>query len=571
MLISAGRIVRDSSEINALFASSREIYWRGFVYKSGLQAGAESLRELAEAREDQIPQIAAQLKGTYFIAVHCKDSRNIYTFVDQAGLYHAFYSPRLVGTSFLELSRLEKCAAKDVDQEALVEFFHFGCIYGDRTFFASIRKIDPDAVLRSDLAGSIEVLAKPISDIAELPQRSFESLLQEFVTAAKEESVSVDITGGSDTRLIATALAYFGLPFETATSGRPGAPDVEIAAKISSRLDRLFYPTFHSASRCDWEELFFRSDAMFDVTKNSRFIQLQHDRKTRGVNLSVSGAGGELFKDFWWLQDFPFYSRREARLARLYSFRIAPNPPQHSLLGPRYRASSEAYRENLLRRISKFVAPSNTQTYDRIYYYFKLRSFAGRFMTSSANLVSVAMPYLDPEAIRIGYNLPRSERHLNRFHRKLTTRYSGPVSRMPTTEGGMSCASGPWAISVDLGRYVADRCKRLAKKAGQQFLGKTFFQESPDDPRIFDGLLRVVEARKSTQILADHGVLNDALDPSLLPKPYLGTVFVLSRFFEQLQEAGAQALEVVTSGRAARLESYPSSAVTNNASRAITP
>ncbi|MGI0134721.1 MAG: hypothetical protein ACREBW_07180 [Candidatus Micrarchaeaceae archaeon] len=569
MLISAGRIVRDSSEVNVLSTSSREICWRGFVYQCGLQAGAESLRELAEAREDQIPQIAAQLKGTYFIAVHCKDSRHIYAFVDQAGLYHAFYSRRLVGTSFLELSRLENCVAKDVDQEALVEFFHFGCIYGNRTLFPTIQKIDPDSVLRADLAGSIEILAKPISDIGEPPQRSFESLLQEFAIAAKKERVSVDITGGSDTRLIASALAYFDLPFETATSGCPGAADVEIAAKIATMLNRSFYPTFHSASRCDWEELFFRSDAMFDVTKNSRFIQLQHDRKSRGITLSISGAGGELFKDFWWLQDFPFYSRRVPRLARLYSFRIAPHPPQHSLLGPRYKAISEAYREKLLNRLSKYTAASNTKTYDRIYYYFKLRSFAGRFMTSSADLLPVAMPYLDPEAIRIGYSLPRSERHLNRFHRKLTTRYSGPVSRMPTTEGGMTSASGPWAISADLGRYVADRCKRLAKKAGQQLLGKTFLQESPDDPSIFEGLLRVVEARKSTQILADHGVLNNGLNAKLLPKPYLGTVFVLSRFFERLQESpgGQETLEVATSARIARfdsqlLPSIPSTGIT---------
>jgi asparagine synthetase B (glutamine-hydrolysing) len=533
MLISAGQIIRNASDENFLSTATRDICWHGFVYKGGLRAGAESMRDLLETGEEDIPGAAATLKGIYFAAIHCKDSGNIYTFVDQAGLCHAYYSGRRISTKFLELARIERCTADDVDPEALVEFFHFGCIYEERTLFSSIRKIKAEEIIQCGSAGTVSI-RKPVVDIATLPQRSFDAVLEEFVTAAGAERVSMDITGGADSRLLACALAYFGLPFETATSGRPGIPDLEIGAQVAKALGRAFYPTYHSAARADWDELFTLSDAMFDVTKNCRQLQLQHERKKRGITLSVSGAAGEAFRETWWMHDFPFYTRREAKLARLYALRIAPQPLQHSLLAGAFREYSERQRENLLRRVSRYVVPGNTRTYDRIYYYLQFRTWSGTFVTSSMKLLNVGVPYADPEMVRIGYNLPRTQRMLSRFHRKMISRYSVAAAALPTTEAGVSLASGSVALSLDLSRYLADRSKRLAKKIGQQVLGRTFFQESSDDPRMIDELLAKITNRKSTQVLADHGVLRKSLSPGSLPKRYLGNVFVLGQFFEEL-------------------------------------
>jgi hypothetical protein len=534
MLIAGGKVIREASETGVLSSQSREIYWRGFPYKPGLRAGAESLRTLLDAPEEDIPCIAAKLKGIYFIAVQCKTSGNAYAFVDQAGLFHAFRSARLICTSFLELARLEKCRAEDVDPEAVVEFFHFGCVYEDRTYFPTIKKINADVVLRCNSAGRIDSLAKRVLDIAELPRHSFEWLLQDFAAAAATDRVSVDITGGADSRLLAAALAYFGLPFEMACSGRPGIPDLYIGAQVAEALGRPFHPTFHDVANCDWDELFSLSDAMFDVSKSGRVTQLQHERKKRGITLSVSGAAGEGLRETWWMHDFPFYRRREPRLARLYALRMAPQPLLHGLLRGRFRQCSERQRENLLRRAARYAVPGNTRTYDRIYYYLQLRTWCGIFVTSSIKLLNVGVPYSDPEVMRIGYNLPRMQRVFNRFHRTMISRYSPAVAALPTTESGVTLASGTFALSRDLSRYLADRSKRLAKKIGQQVLGKTFFQDTADDPRMFDELLNTMTMLKSTQVLADCGVFGHAVDPRSIPQRYLGTVFVLGRLFEEI-------------------------------------
>lgn len=536
MLVNRGEVVRGAGDEEAISTDSREIYWRGFAYKPGCRAGADSFAELRAVQESEIPAAAAQLKGTYFVVVRCKGTGNAYAFVDPGGLYHAYYSLRSIGTTFLELCQAENCGPEDVDPGAAAEFFHFGGIFEDRTFFSQIKRIDPDLVIRCTAAGHTETLHRPIFDIGAEPERTVESLLQEFVAAARDESVSVDITGGADTRFLAVALSYFGLPFEMATSGRRGYEDAEIGGQVAEVLGRAHYRTHHSAENTDWDELFFRSNAMFDVTKNSRLIQLQHDRKGRGVTISVSGAAAEFFRETWWLHDFPFYARKKAQLGRLYALRIASSPLQRSLLTGPYRLLSDTQEERFLQLLARYEVPGNTRTYDRIYYSVPLRTWGGNFVTSSSNIVKMTVPFADRDMVRIGYHTSRLERTFSRFHRKMITRYSRGAANLPTTEGGTCLAAGAWPLALDLRRYMADRSMRLIKKLGQRALGKTFLQPSADDPEVMNDLLRTLSTRKSTQVLADYGVLSHALDPYSLPKRYAGRVFVLSKFFEELDK-----------------------------------
>lgn len=559
MLISAGKITREAGETNILSTAEYDVYWRGFVYRRGLRCGKASLGELAKARETEIPRAAAQLKGAYFIAMRCKQSGNCYAFVDPSGLYRAYYSTRAVGTSFLEMSRFEACRVEDIEPEALVELFHFGCIYENRTFFRQVHKIDGFSVICSKATAPTEVLPKPVADISERPMLPFDALWQEFAAAVKHEKVSVDIDGGIDSRLVAAALCYHGLAFEMASSGRPGTPGMKIGSRVAQALGRPFYPTFHAAERADWDELFLLADGMFDVARTSRPTQLQKERKERGITLSVSHRGGELYRDCWWSQDFPFYSSDQPRLERLYARKIAPEPLAHHLLADRYFLVSEWYRESILEHLWQYAVPGNTKTYDRVHYYFRLRAQAGQLVTGCPPELKVAIPCLDADGARIAYNLSRPERFFNRFQRRKITQYSRKVSRLPTTDGGMRTGSGTLAMSMDLARYLADRCKRAAKKAGEHMLRTMDRPGSADDLRIRDELIRTMENQKITQALADHRVLRWALSPRELPSRYVGPVFVLGRFFGELDAATwpaaipCQAPEAATKG-AARLD-----------------
>ena len=66
------------------------------------------------------------------------------------------------------------------------------------------------------------------------------------------------------------------------------------------------------------------SDALADVLTFHRLRQNALTRRSRGVQVALSGARGELYKDFWWLHDFPRYRSHRSNLERLFNLRFRP-------------------------------------------------------------------------------------------------------------------------------------------------------------------------------------------------------------------------------------------------------
>ncbi len=72
------------------------------------------------------------LKGIFFLLVEDKPSGGVYAFVDNSGVFQAFYTDKIVSTSFLELVRNEKHTEVDLDLDAVVEFLHLGKLYSNK-------------------------------------------------------------------------------------------------------------------------------------------------------------------------------------------------------------------------------------------------------------------------------------------------------------------------------------------------------------------------------------------------------------------------------------------------------
>src|SRR5262249_1045634 len=147
MFASTHAIHEKRSEVRSMENRDYRFSWQGFVYMDGVPAGIRSIEKLAEDIVDNLPAAASRLRGVYFLLIQEKRSGKSYAFVDNSGLFHAFYSDRHVSTSFLELAAAEGQGASDLDPEALVEFFHFGYIASGGTLFHKIRKIDPDQIV----------------------------------------------------------------------------------------------------------------------------------------------------------------------------------------------------------------------------------------------------------------------------------------------------------------------------------------------------------------------------------------------------------------------------------------
>ncbi len=178
-----------------------KIYWLGFVYSRGIAAGRACIDRLAtDLQNHSLEYLAATLWGAYLILVHNKRTDHCYVLVDNSGLFHAFYSDNGVSTSFLELAAFKGLRASDMDPATVAEFIHFGYISFDRTLFREIHKLPPEYIVCISPKGGISFLPKILVSFDSPTVYSLEDILHDFTLSVSAEKVSVDLTGGLDTR-----------------------------------------------------------------------------------------------------------------------------------------------------------------------------------------------------------------------------------------------------------------------------------------------------------------------------------------------------------------------------------
>ena len=535
----------ERSEVNVLETSKHSLYWSGFIYADGKKSGVDSVRYFADALHDGLSEALSCLKGVYMVVVISKASGDVHAFVDASGLFHAFHSPRGVSSSFLTLVGEHRLNFPELSPEAMVQFIHFGYVPFGATFSREISRLDGDHIVCMSAASAVNLIPKNSRALGPQPARDFETLLKSFASCVAAEKVSIDLTGGIDSRLLAVILEYFGLPFELAVSGSDDDEDVSIAREVAMILNRPLFVTHHEEK--DFESslpaLFEVCDGLFNVANGHPPLQNQRERRARGATLMITGAGGELFKDFWWLQDFPFYRRQTANLKRLYSTRIVPVEPRHDYFAGPYANVSRSLSRVYLQRLAGYAAESNTQTYDRIYYFVKMPDVVGRLMSNHIWLLHCYAPYLEPEIATVGYRLPRTTRFFNLFQRRMTTRYSPAAARIPTTEGGVSVSLEPGAMALDLGKYVIDRVSRLARKVSQKVVGRRVLERGPTSQTFDRNLQRYPATRKGMERLKDVGILRSDLVLQDIEPSYCGNVLSLGMFIDWM-EGGSKLTEI---------------------------
>ena len=513
--------------------------WKGFLFIPGIQAGQPSaayvVRSLAEENRT-LPEALLPLKGTYLLAIRDKRRQANYILTDHSGLFKGYFTRHLIGTSYLELIRHLGFKVGDLSPEAVVEFLHLGNIHFNRTFTPGIEKIRHDEILTFDDDGAVQGIVKPLPGLEEQRSHSFQDFFQQLAASIRHENISLDLTGGFDSRLVACLLDHAGLDFEVSLSGGPTYGDFTIAREVAAALGKELQVTYHQVDeqKDDIASLFRSQDGLGDVLVFHRLAQYHSERRQRGITLALSGAGGELYKDFWWLQDFPFYNTSQPNIPRLYDLRIEPLRFPHALFTNNLQELSNNFRKRMLETLARYSHESNTKTYDTIYYYFKIQEMTGRFATNTINhYLNLYIPLLDPDLVAVGFNLPRRQRFFNLFHRSLLYRLNPQVANIRTTEG-VTASLAPAALTRDITRYIGNKSKRALKKVSQRLWGQTRFQDNPDHPDLRRAIFRRRLTDEMLTSLKDHGIINPDLSKDEVNLRYLGRILTLGLLLDEL-------------------------------------
>ena len=525
-------------------------YWNGHIFDRDGRSGAALVGALADDWAAGRPVDHSRLMGAYFVYLSARSRDDEVLFTDSSGMCRLYWCDDTISTNFLELVRSAHRSADDLDPNGLLDFLHGGFCTFDRTLVRGVRRTDSSQVYRWR-AGTLGHEPKDLPDLFANPDvLSVESFADLLIRSLSGTEVSLDLTGGIDSRLLAALLHDGQVEFEVAISGIEGNTDIEIAREAAAILGKDLRILWHRGSELGGDDLvglFRETDGQIDMLEYHRSSKLSHARRDRGATLYLTGAGGELYKDFWWLQDFPRYRITSTRLDRLWDFRIEPVAFPDELLHGELRESSARRRADTIELLRAHVRPVNTESYDNIYYRYRMASSAATYLTLAQRHFDAYSPLLERNLVSFGLALPRRDRFFNRFHRAQLSALNPRLAALRTSEG-ISCSSRRRDILLDIPRYGLDKATRLVKQALRRLTGRTYFQQNPTDPTLYDAARSRPETRAAVEQLIEHSVLADDTEMEQLPDRLLGRVLTVGTLIHWLDGQGTDSNEVADRG-----------------------
>jgi asparagine synthase (glutamine-hydrolysing) len=501
------------------------IGWKGHFVLGDRTAGAASAAALAQVLEQRpLAAACADTLGVFGLFIWDRRDGSWQVAGDNSGLYKIFHDAECdriqrIGTSFLELCRARGLRAADAQPEALVEYLAHGGLFGGRTFFAAVRELGADQVLRLDrgpprLTQETKRLAAPESDAFREDAPEFIiDYFDRLAASLRARWVSVDLTGGFDSRLIAVLLSRYGLDLEAAMSGEADSPDVLLARRVAEALGLPFFVTHQDLDQLEEElpQILADGDGLTEIPKFHRDRQMALARRARGVEVFLHGGGGGHFNDFFFHHEFPRYGRTDPAIARFYDLRVAPVRLPNAHLTPEGAALMQAVRERTLALFAQMRATTNHETYDRIGYFIRAPETYGHQLSSYINLgLDVVTPFAEHRNVLRAMRLPPWSRFMHRWHRALITRYRPDVAALPTTDG-YSASTAPEHVAGNLRRFGGNELRRLVSKTSQRLLGcRLLAKPGADRINAADFLPRLratPQLARALDLLKEQGIL----------------------------------------------------------------
>jgi len=457
--------------------------WRGFLFVRGEIAGRDSVNVLLSSFRRLGPQATLALaKGSFLLAILDCRSREVFVCVDPFGLARLFAADAVLSDDLFELIIRLGYDEGQLDLAALAFFLRFGFYGMGRTIDRRVRFLAGDDIAYLSSSNDLRRLRKSLPDFDHAPETfDFDAYLRDVRTAIQSQQISLDLTGGYDSRLLAACLK--DLIAETATTGQPGNLDVAIAARVAAVLKLPHIKTRHDiAGFAERAPTLLRlTHAQTGLLAYDHVYQLTRERQLRGTTLVIAGIGGELWKDILWLQDFPFLSG-SPDFQRLYRTRLEPRAPAEAqfdaLFVSEFAAAGQSYLSAMQER---FGALPRTAAYDSVYAFLRIPYTAGPSVTAGIRMgLPTFSPLYDLDGALASMHKPPRERLFARWHRRNIVRNAPEITKL-RCDDGLSALSG-LASMADIPSYLGNKVLRAAQKIAQRFGLPDIRHLSLDDP-----------------------------------------------------------------------------------------
>jgi len=418
-------------------------------------------------------QIIKKLNGSFVLALWDFNKNLLLIANDRYGLRPLYYSWQ--NDLFLFASEMKSILAfsqvrKEIDKQALAEFFGLNCILGERTLFKDIKVLNPASILTFQ-AGSLntkrywELMLKddhPGFNQKEAIEKAHSLLLQAVKRQMDDQKPKgCYLSGGLDSRTILGALSRLGYELPTFTFGRAGCDDQKGAELISRTLGMKNYffqvsPDYlkHWAGTGVWV-----TDGMTRASFHS-FEFLPEIRKN--VFILFNGFCGNEFMGVlsFGLLRFVF-TKKSMNWVRGF-FRKINEPFSEDLLSKLFvRQYYSQIRGRVFQSFADTMANFPEKSpFNKVYHFYiteKARKTHLYGPISDSHLIEYRIPFCDYDLVDFLLTIPPRQRVLATFYRKLIVRKFPELATIPYQRTGLPVNSN---LMVVLFKKAQDMCQK---------------------------------------------------------------------------------------------------------------
>jgi asparagine synthetase B (glutamine-hydrolysing) len=487
-------VVRDDRTGSWLMAAGTVVDLTGVVSPD---SGLAHLLEAYVARG--LPALD-EIDGQFALIIYDGVEESLSVITDGLGQFSIFYGS--VGKrTYIASSSL--AVAKQIesppDVASVESFLRLGFLYGSRTLWQGVRRLNPGMLLKITPTSTTETqywrptVDEAISTLSlnDACDRALQMLTDTYRSMLQHERlVWADFSGGFDSRLTTMMLARQDIPFIAYSFGPEGHPDVTIPRQICEMMGwdyrHITLPDEWGADLYSWfARALEKSDGHLSALTTAIVLR-QHAQKAPTSRVHILGLGGEDFRGYYYSGElFRIGRRQEVNLDRLF-IRLFSHPvPTFALrqdLGPTVEQDMRSYIEWLF---APYAEHPNSVKLD-VYNMSEHLTHGGAFMSTAAGIMRGLTPlsFKAPTNLALSLNyrlkLPRHQR----FVRELQERLNPLVANVETTAGGPAV---PMRMSNvrSFGPFWGDLLNNVSQRFSRRLLGRviTPFPKKAGYPR----------------------------------------------------------------------------------------